>query len=123
MSFYYFAPPAFLQTLGALSDILKKAEGHATARKITPETLLTARLYPDMLPLTRQIQIACDFAVKTCARLTGSEVPSTPDTEKTFDELQQRIVQATDFVKTQHPGNSRARKAAMSPFPQVPTKQ
>lgn len=52
-----------------------------------------------MLPLTRQIQIACDFAVKTCARLSGSEVPSTPDTEKTFDELQQRIAKATDYVR------------------------
>lgn len=99
MSFHDSASPAFLQTLGALSDILRKAEAHASARKIAPETLLTARLYPDMLPLTRQIQIACDFAVKTCARLSGSEVPSTPDTEKTFDELQQRIAKATDYVR------------------------
>jgi hypothetical protein len=99
MSFYDSAAPAFLQTLGALSDILRKAEGYATARKIAPETLLTARLYPDMLPLTRQIQIACDFAVKTCARLSGSDVPSTPDTEKTFEELQQRLATATNYVK------------------------
>jgi uncharacterized protein len=99
MSFYDSAAPAFLQTLGALSDILRKAEGYATARKIAPETLLTARLYPDMLPLTRQIQIACDFAVKTCARLSGSDVPSTPDTEKTFDELQQRLATAMNYVK------------------------
>jgi hypothetical protein len=100
MSFYDSAAPAFLQTLGALSDILKKAEVYATARKIAPETLLTARLYPDMLPLTRQIQVACDFAMKTCARLSGSEVPSTPDTEKTFDELQQRLNKAMDYVKS-----------------------
>jgi len=72
MSFYDSAVPAFLQTLGALSDILKKAEAHAAARKIAAETLLTARLYPDMLPLARQIQLACDFAMKTCARLTVS---------------------------------------------------
>jgi hypothetical protein len=52
-----------------------------------------------MLPLTRQIQIACYFAVKTCARLSGSDVPSTPDTEKTFEELQQRLATATNFVK------------------------
>ena len=103
MSFYDSAAPAFLQTLGALSDILKKAEAHAAARKIAPETLLTARLYPDMLPLTRQIQIACDFAMKTCARLAGSEVPSTPDTEKTFDELQQRLAKAVDYVKNTAP--------------------
>lgn len=99
MSFYDSTAPAFLQTLGALSDILRKAEGYTIARKIAPEALLTARLYPDMLPLTRQIQIACDFAVKTCARLSGSEVPSTPDTEKTFDDLQQRLATAMNFVK------------------------
>jgi hypothetical protein len=100
MSFYDSAVPAFLQTLGALSDILKKAEAHAAARKIAPETLLTARLYPDMLPLARQIQLACDFSTKTCARLTGAEPPSTPDAEKTFDELQARLAKAMDYVKS-----------------------
>ena len=122
MSFYDSTPPAFLQTLGALSDILRKAEAHATARKIAPETLLTARLYPDMLPLTRQIQIACDFAVKTCARLTGSEVPSTPDTEKTFDELQQRIVKATDYVKNAAPGKFEGAESRDVTFPAGPDK-
>jgi hypothetical protein len=100
MSFYDSAAPAFLQTLGALSDILKKAEAHATARNIAPETLLTARLYPDMLPLSRQVQLACDFAMKTCARLTGAEIPSNPDTEKTFAELQARLAKAADYVKS-----------------------
>jgi hypothetical protein len=122
MSFYDSAPPAFLQTLGALSDILRKAEGYATARKIAPDTLLAARLYPDMLPLTRQIQIACDFAVKTCARLTGSEVPSTPDTEKTFDELQQRIAQAMDFVKNAAPGKFEGAESREITFPAGPDK-
>jgi hypothetical protein len=122
MSFYDSAPPAFLQTLGALSDTLRKAEAHATARKIAPDTLLAARLYPDMLPLTRQIQIACDFAVKTCARLTGSEVPSTPDTEKTFDELQQRIVKATDYVKNAAPGKFEGAESRDVTFPAGPDK-
>lgn len=122
MSFYDSASPAFLQTLGALSDILRKAEAHAAARKIAPETLLTARLYPDMLPLTRQIQIACDFAVKTCARLTGSEVPSTPDTERTFDELQQRIVKATDYVKNAAPGKFEGAESRDVTFPAGPDK-
>ena len=49
--------------------------------------ILAARLFPDMLPFSKQIQLACDFAAKGCARLTHSEVPSTPDTEKTFEEL------------------------------------
>lgn len=55
MSFYDASVPAFLQTLGALSGILTKAEAHCKARNIQPEVLLTERLYPDMLPFTRQI--------------------------------------------------------------------
>ncbi len=122
MSFYDSAAPAFLQTLGALSDILRKAEAHAGARKIAPETLLTARLYPDMLPLTRQIQVACDFAVKTCARLSGSEVPSTPDTEKTFDDLQQRLAKATDYVKGVAPAKFDGADSRDVTFPAGPDK-
>jgi hypothetical protein len=122
MSFYDSAAPAFLQTLGALSDILRKAEGYATARKIAPEALLTARLYPDMLPLTRQIQIACDFAVKTCARLSGSEVPSTPDTEKTFDDLQQRLATATNYVKDTAPAKFEGAETRDVTFPAGPDK-
>jgi hypothetical protein len=122
MSFYDSAAPAFQQTLGALSDILRKAETHASARKIAPETLLTARLYPDMLPLTRQIQIACDFAMKTCARLTGSDVPSTPDTEKTFDELQQRLTKAMDYVKSTTQANFDGAESREVTFPVGPDK-
>jgi hypothetical protein len=122
MSFYDSAAPAFLQTLGALSDILRKAEGYAIARKIAPEALLTARLYPDMLPLTRQIQIACDFAVKTCARLSGSEVPSTPDTEKTFDDLQQRLATATNYVKDTAPAKFEGAETRDVTFPAGPDK-
>src|SRR3954465_8320315 len=99
MSFYDATVPAFLQILGSLSGILTKAEAYCKAKNIQPEVLLGARLYPDMLPLTRQIQLACDFAAKTGARLTNSEVPSTPDTEKTFDQLQQRLAKTLDYVK------------------------
>src|ERR1700761_1085097 len=91
MSFYDASVPAFLQILGSLSGILTKAEAYCTAKKIQPDVLLNARLYPDMLPLSKQIQLACDFAAKGCARLTHTEVPSTPDTEKTFEELRQRL--------------------------------
>src|ERR1700685_2891253 len=91
MSFYDASVPAFLQILGSLSGILTKAEGYCTAMNIQPDVLLNARLYPDMLPLSKQIQLACDFAGKGCARLTHSEVPLTPDTEKTFEELRQRL--------------------------------
>jgi hypothetical protein len=100
MSFYDATVPAFSNTLSALSDLLKKAEAHCKAKNIQPDVLLSARLYPDMLPLTKQIQLACDFAGKTSARLAGVEVPSTPDTEKTFDELQQRIAKTLAYLKT-----------------------
>jgi len=93
MSFYDASVPAFLQILGSLSGILSKAETHCAAKNIKPEVLLSARLYPDMLPLSKQIQLACDFASKGCARLAHVDVPSTPDTETTFEELRQRLPQ------------------------------
>jgi uncharacterized protein len=103
MSFYDASVPAFQQILGALQGILTKAEAHCTAKKIAPEVLLGARLYPDMLPLSKQIQLASDFAAKGCARLTHSEVPTTPDTEKTFEELKQRLAKASDYLKAFKP--------------------
>ncbi|HMF68348.1 MAG TPA: DUF1993 domain-containing protein, partial [Phyllobacterium sp.] len=103
MSFHDASVTAFLQILGSLSTILAKAEAHCTTKNIQPDVLLGARLYPDMLPLTRQIQLVCDFAGKACARLTHSEVPSTPDTEKTFEELKQRLAKTVDYVKSFKP--------------------
>jgi uncharacterized protein len=103
MSFYDASVPAFQQILGSLQGILTKAEAHCTAKKIAPEVLLGARLYPDMLPFSKQIQLASDFAAKGCARLTHSEVPSTPDTEKTFEELKQRLAKASDYLKAFKP--------------------
>src|ERR1700712_4942605 len=99
MSLYETAVPAFQQILNSLSGILTKAESHCKAKNIQPDVLLGARLYPDMLPFSRQIQLVCDFAAKGCARVTHSELPSTPDTEKTFDELKQRLTKAIDYVK------------------------
>jgi len=103
MSLYDTTVPAFLQTLGGLIGLLNKAEAHCKAKNIKPEVLVNARLYPDMLPLSRQVQIACDFAAKTCARLAQTEVPITPDTETTFDELRQRVSKAIDYVKSFKP--------------------
>ncbi|HUN94740.1 MAG TPA: DUF1993 domain-containing protein [Bradyrhizobium sp.] len=103
MSFCDASVQAFLPILGALSGILTKAEAHCKAKNIQPEVLLSARLYPDMLPFAKQIQLACDFSSKACARLTQSEVPSTPDTEKTFEELQQRLAKTIDYIKTFKP--------------------
>jgi hypothetical protein len=103
MSFYDATVPAYLQMLNSLSGLLTKAEAHCKAKNIQPDVLLGARLYPDMLPLSKQIQLASDFATKGCARLTHSEVPSTPDTEKTIDELKARLSKTIDYVKSFKP--------------------
>jgi uncharacterized protein len=103
MSFYDASVPAFLQILNSLTKILTKAEAHCAAKNIAPEVLLGARLYPDMLPFSKQIQLVCDFAGKGCARLTHSEVPTTPDTEKTFEELRARLAKTIYYLKAFKP--------------------
>lgn len=91
--------PAFTQTLGALSAILDKTAAHCAAKKIDPATLLTARLYPDMLMFTKQVQLACDFAKNGVGRIVG-DPPKFPDEEKSFDDLKARIVKTLDYVKS-----------------------
>jgi hypothetical protein len=98
MSLYDIAVPAYLQILQSLQGLLVKAESHAVARNIPPQDLLDARLYPDMLPLTRQVQMVCDFATKGCARLTQGEIPAVPNTEASFAELRQRLQNAVTYV-------------------------
>jgi hypothetical protein len=122
MSFYESSVPAFLQILGSLTGILTKAEAHCKAKNIQPEVLLGARLYPDMLPFSRQIQLVCDFAAKACARLTHGEVPTTPDTEKTFEELRQRLANTIDYLKTFKPAQFDGAEAREVSFPAGPDK-
>src|SRR4051812_33041277 len=97
-SMYSASVPVFRQILNSLAAILTKAEAHVEAKKIDPAALLQYRLYPDMLPFTRQIQIAADFAKGAAARLAGQEVPAYEDTEKTFADLQQRIAKTLAFL-------------------------
>lgn len=78
----------------ALSDVLKKAEEHATQKKIDPNAQLQARLFPDMFALVRQVHIASDFANGTASRLAGAEVPSWPYTEVSLADLQALIAKA-----------------------------
>ena len=92
--------PVFVHFLKSLSSILKKAEAHCEAKKIDPAVLLGMRLYPDMLALTRQVQIATDSAKGAGARLAGIAVPSFADDEKTFADLQARIAKTMDFLGT-----------------------
>ena len=90
--------PVFRQLLGGLDGVLTKAEAHAAERKIDPAALLQARLFPDMFPFTRQVQIACDFAKSVPARLAGVEVPAYDDSEQTFAELHARIARTLAFI-------------------------
>lgn len=89
---------AYDRFLGALSNILTKAEAHCTAKGIKPEAILQFRLFPDMLPLVKQVQLSCDFAARAAARLAGAEPASFPDTETSFAELQGRIAAARGYI-------------------------
>jgi hypothetical protein len=88
----------FLQGLNGLSGVLDKAAAHVEAQKLDPQALLTARLYPDMFPLTRQVQIACDFAKGAAGRLAGAELPAYADDETSFEALKARIAKTAAFV-------------------------
>lgn len=90
--------PVFKQMLGGLKNVLHKAQAHAADKKIDPQVLLQARLYPDMFPLLRQVQVATDFAKSVSARLAGVDVPKLEDTEQTFEELQVRIDTVLAFI-------------------------
>ena len=100
ISMYDASVPVFRQMLGALAAILRKAEAHAEARKIEPDALLQSRLYPDMFPLTRQVEIACDFARGVTARLAGREPLSIADGHRSFAELQDVIARTLAFVES-----------------------
>lgn len=90
--------PVFAKMLGNLSAVLDKGAKHCEAKKIDPNAVLGARLFPDMFPLARQVQIAADQAKGCAARLAGIDVPKYEDTEKTFDELKARIAKTIAFV-------------------------
>ena len=97
---YQASAARFANMLGNLSAILDKAQAHCEARKIDPLVLTGLRLYPDMFPLSRQVQIACDTAKGAVARLAGADIPRHDDTERTFDELKARIAKTVDFVQS-----------------------
>jgi uncharacterized protein len=90
---------AFVPMLRTLSELLEKGAEHATAKTIDPSLLVNGRLAPDMLPLSKQVQLACRYAVEATARLTGREPPPFEDDEKTLAELGARIATALDYLE------------------------
>lgn len=90
---------ASAQTLGALGGILKKGADHATAAKLPEEVFLNFRLFPDMFPLTRQVQIATDQVTRGAARLAGVDLPAFPDVETSFAQLIERTQRANAYVQ------------------------
>ena len=98
LSMYDASVPVFARALGVLSKLLEKGEAHAAAKGTALSDLLEARLAPDMYPLTRQVQAACDAAKFGSARPAGVTPPGNPDTETTLAELQARIKTTLDFI-------------------------
>ena len=92
--------PVFKAMLGNLSHILDRGAAHAEARKFDPNALLQFRLAPDMLPFTRQIQIACDAAKNGVARISGVEAPKFEDNEASFADLKTRIQKTVDYLSS-----------------------
>lgn len=93
------AVPTSVQVLEAVSAMLGKAQAHCEARKVDPAVLLGSRLALDMLPLSRQVQIASDFPKNLVARLAGVPIPSMPDVETTIPELQDRLARTVAFIR------------------------
>ena len=100
ISMYQASVPRFVNILGNLSTILDKAQAHVDAKKLDAATLTNYRLFPDMLPMARQVQIACDTAKGVVARLAGIEIPAYEDNEKTLAELKARIAKTIAFIQT-----------------------
>ena len=98
LSMHQASAPVFIQGLEGLTTVMRKAEAHAVSRGFDPAALLQARLYPDMFPLTRQVQICTDFAKGAVARLGGEEPPAWPDDEATFPQLIGRVEKTVTFI-------------------------
>jgi hypothetical protein len=103
ISMYQASVPVFTRALTNLSDVLKKGEAFAKEKNANPDSLLQQRLIFDMLPLVKQIQIACDTAARSTARMAGVEPQSFPDNETTFAQAYDRIDRTIAYLKTFKP--------------------
>ena len=100
LSIYDVSVPLLARGLNILSTYLDKAEAHTKEKNIEPAVIIAARLFPDMLPLSGQIQRASDTSKAAMGRLAGIETPSFPDTERTFGELKERLAKTVAFLQS-----------------------
>ncbi|WP_426227169.1 DUF1993 domain-containing protein [Pararhizobium sp. DWP3-4] len=105
VSMFKLSVPVFIRGLNVLAGLLDKAESHAAQKKIPLDDLFNARLAPDMLPLSAQIQRVSDTSKNTIGRLTGVAAPSFPDDEKTFADLRERIAKTIAYLETVKPSD------------------
>jgi hypothetical protein len=103
ITLYDVSIPAFTRGLTNLSALLDKAAAHAADKKFEPNVLVHSRLFPDMLPLSTQVQIACDMVKGAAGRLGGVEIPKYEDNEVTLDDLKARIAKTLRFLETIKP--------------------
>lgn len=103
ISMYQASVPRFVNILGNLSNILDKAQAHIDAKKLDPAALTSYRLFPDMLPMTKQVQIAGDTAKGAVARLAEMEIPAYEDNEKTLADLKARLARTVAFIQAVTP--------------------
>jgi uncharacterized protein len=103
ISMYEASVPMFIRALTTLASNLEKAQAHAEARKFDPSALIASRLFPDMLPLSSQVQIASDSAKGGAARLAQQQAPAFEDNEKTFPELVERCRKTVAYLQTLKP--------------------
>jgi hypothetical protein len=99
VSLYQVSVPVFVQGLTGLNGVLDKAIAHVADKNLDPAALLQARLYPDMFPLIRQVQLASDFAKGPVGRLAGAELPVWEDTETSFEDLKARVAKTLSYIK------------------------
>ena len=99
-SLYQASVPVYAQRLKALATIITKAATHCVEQKIDPNVILQSRLYPDMYPFARQIQIACSHAERGSSRLAGLEPPKHDDKEGSLEDLVKRIEDTISYIKS-----------------------
>ena len=125
ISMYQASAPRFVNMLNNLTSILDKAQAHVDAKKLDAAVLTTYRLFPDMLPMTKQVQIACNTAKGVVARLAGVDIPVHEDNEKDLADLKTRIAKTIAFIQSVTPDlgkiprnwRARASKRSRRPFP------